>query len=148
MLYTCTCMYLSEEDCVLPKLRWNSSPSGYRMQDCSSARWRNRIAATYMYTTHSLSPLLKHAICTHEHQTRSKGTLYKLCTWTLICMKSLTDSSMTKPKISGPSAAPIEPVPSMMADTVALAFWLSLRDLWVPWMNHHYHNMNTFQWHG
>ena len=45
----------------------------------------------------------------------------------------LTKLSDTNPVTSGPSAAPSDPVPSMMAVTVALAFWLSLNDLWVPY---------------
>ena len=45
----------------------------------------------------------------------------------------LTKKSETHPVIRGPNAAPKDPTPSIIAPTVALAFWLSLSDLCVPY---------------
>ena len=47
-------------------------------------------------------------------------------------IEKLTKSSDTHPAIRGPQAAPKDPMPSIMAPTVALAFWFSFKDLWVP----------------
>lgn len=46
-----------------------------------------------------------------------------------------TERSEIMPTTRGPIAAPIDPVPSMMAVTIALAFWLDFREAWVPWKN-------------
>jgi len=40
------------------------------------------------------------------------------------------------PTTSGPNAAPSDPVPSMMAVTMALAFWLDFRVGWVPYTHY------------
>ena len=45
----------------------------------------------------------------------------------------LTKKSETHPVTRGPNAAPKDPIPSIIAPTVALAFWLSLSDLCVPY---------------
>ena len=52
-----------------------------------------------------------------------------LCKLYIFTSLKLTKSSDTQPESKGPTAAPNDPIPSIIAPTVALALWLSLRDL-------------------